>query len=120
MLFVTIILNTRVAVKLSKLIALKFTILVVVINEEAFNIFVVKNGSISASQNWQEIIKLLFKHNFSIELVGILYRVLIENFTEDENCSFVDVSFFFIKQGHSALLMRVQILNNDIVRGRPP
>lgn len=51
MLFVTIILNTRVAVKLSKLIALKFTILVVVINEEAFNIFVVKNGSISASQN---------------------------------------------------------------------
>jgi len=51
MLFVTIILNTRDAVKLSKLIALKFTILVVVINEKAFNIFVVKNGSISASQN---------------------------------------------------------------------
>ena len=119
MLFVTIILNTRNAVKLNKLIALEFTILVVVINEEAFNIFVVKNGSISASQNWQEIIKLLFKHNFSIELVGILYRVLIENFTEDKNCSFVDVSFFFIKQGHSALLMRVQIFNNDLVRWRP-
>ena len=51
MLFVTIILNTRDAVKLNKLIALELTILVVDINEEAFNIFVVKNGGISASQN---------------------------------------------------------------------
>ena len=51
MLFVTIILNTRDAVKLNKLIALKLTILVVVINEEAFNISVIKNGSIPASQN---------------------------------------------------------------------
>jgi len=51
MLFVTIILNTRDAVKLNKLIALELTILVVVINEEAFNVFMVKNGSIPAGQN---------------------------------------------------------------------
>jgi len=97
MFFAAIILNARDAVELDKLIALQFTILVVVVNEEVFYILVVKHGGILASQDRQEVIQLLFKHNFPFRLLGIWHRVLIEDFSEDKNCSFVYVSFLFIE-----------------------
>jgi len=115
MFFAAIILNARNAVELDKFIALQFAILVVVVNEEAFYIFVVKYWGILASQDRQEVIQFLFKHNFPFRLLGIWHRVLIEDFSEDKNCSFVYVSFLFIEQWHSALLVGVEILNNHFL-----
>jgi hypothetical protein len=99
---------------MDKVIALKLTILVVVKKEEFWHIGVVKSDKIFICQSGQESRKLLWEHNFSIWLVWILDSVLVKNFTEDKNCPFVDISFFLIQQGYSALLTDVQILNNNL------
>jgi len=98
MFFAAIILDTCDTVELNKLIALKLAILVVVVLEEVFYILMVEHGGVLASQNRQKVIQFLFKHNFPIRLLGIWHGILIKDFSEDLNCSFIYVSFLFIKQ----------------------